>query len=160
MKILKFIALLLFLTGISACKNDDAASLNNIEDLYAQPLPVIKKCVQGKWKWLYISQDGVIGFIPLSHTFVEITNDNIIINQDRDEDVYPKGRLSYQWINKEVFSYMMSQDSISTYVMQFGNGQSTTGWYFHSVKNDSLYVCVDFPDAPQFHSTYLFSKIK
>ena len=164
MKIIKFIVIWFVLVGssVSCNQHDNNDMLPNIDDLYAQPLPVIQKCVQGKWKWLHISQAGFIGFIPLYHTFVEITSDSIVVTQEGDEQVDLKGRFSYHWENKEVFPYSVSQDSVSfaTYVMQFNNEQTTTGWYFYNIKNDTLGVGADIPYDYHFYSTYLFSRVK
>ena len=46
--------LILVLTGSFSCQKDNIDMFNidfgNIDNLYAQPLPVIQKCVEGTWK--------------------------------------------------------------------------------------------------------------
>jgi hypothetical protein len=75
-KILKLAVFVLILAGSFACEKNDI-NISNIEDLYAQPLSVIQKTVQGKWKWItYIN--GIGGYIPFDMGLVEITKDKII----------------------------------------------------------------------------------
>jgi len=168
-KILKFIALLfVFAGGFSFCNkntlddsNIDMSNIDfsNIEDLHAQPLPVIQKCVRGKWKWFHIYRSGVLGSIPLSHTFVEFTNDSIFITQDGGDDMTVPGKFSYSWKKKKVYDNILPS-SYTTYVMQYNDGQTTTGWYFDNIQNDTLGVCVDTPRDVYGYGGYLFSRIK
>jgi hypothetical protein len=60
--------------------------LSNIDNLYVQPLPVIKKVVQGKWKW-YVSYGGHSGTDYPENTYVEI-KDNCSINTIDDGSQY------------------------------------------------------------------------
>ena len=150
MKILKFIALLLFLTGISACKNSDDASLNNIEDLYAQPLPVIQKCVEGKWKWVEISECGNGGLWHPANTIVDITKDSVIISGD---DGLNRLTCSYRWKEKSTPS------NYTTYVM-WNNETDTGEWYFDRIQNDTLFAFTYQILSCGSISAYLFYKIK
>ena len=170
-KILKLIMLFAVACIFSFCNNKDPLDdgnidwskidLSNIADLHAQPLPVIQKCVEGKWKWLYIFQSGVIGVIPLSHTFVEIKNDSIVITQEGDDNfTIPQGTFSYTWKKKKISPWSPSANETPFYtnVMQFNNGQA--GWYFVSIQNDTLGIGVDIPYDDHIYEGYLFSKIK
>lgn len=53
---------------------------SNIEDLYAQPLPVIQKCMEGNWKLLY-STGGIMGetIVDKHDSYMQITSERIII---------------------------------------------------------------------------------
>jgi hypothetical protein len=42
--------------------------------LYAQPLPVIQKCIQGKWKW-HEAFGGVAGISYPKDTYVDMNED-------------------------------------------------------------------------------------
>ena len=133
--IFKIIAVLLMLTGsFLSCvtKNEIDMSeidFSNIENLYAQPLPVLQKCVQGKWEW-YESCGGVAGCQYVDNTFVEINDDHCIIE-------YADGTqrtIYFTW--KKL--YVDSRD-YKTYVL-WENERNKGFWYFQSIKNDSLSV--------------------
>ena len=104
-KILKHAAILLLLAGcLSSCGKDKSQiDFSNIENLYAQPLPVIQECVQGKWKWVSISRWGYLGYILLTNTFVEITENSVVITQEDYNGVDVGGTFSYEWKKKENF---------------------------------------------------------
>jgi len=152
--ILKLVMFLLILAGsVVSCKDDDNIDMSkidfsNIENLYEQPLPVIQKCVQGKWKWIRIYQYGVVGIIYPSNTFVNITENSVVITGEND---FIK-TFSYSWKKMNTSSGNM------TYVM-WNNEQNRAEWYFNSIKNDSLSIDVDKVDKWDYES-YLFSRIK
>jgi hypothetical protein len=62
-----------------------------------QPLCVIKKAVEGKWRVMYY------GYGLFMNTFVNITKDSVIITQNEDLDrPFPYlGRFSYTWKHEE-----------------------------------------------------------
>jgi hypothetical protein len=162
MKPLKLIAIFAVVCISFSCKNSDDESnidmskidFSNIEDLYTQPLPVIQKCVEGKWKWYRTYQSGFIGINYPINTFVTITKDSVIITGASGSGYSPT--LSYDWIKKHTYS-----GEYVTCVMNF-NSQNIgegAGWYFDSIKNDSLYVGVDYVNT-SFYADYLFVRIK
>ena len=128
---------------------------SNIVNLYEQPLPVIQKCVQGKWKWVCISRLGFIGLISPVNTFVEITEDNVVITQIGDEpwaDMdYYMDSFSYVWKKKKTIS------GYSTYMMR---NSKNNGWYFGEIKNDRLSVFCEERFDSQHSELYTFVKIK
>jgi len=152
MKYLIFLTLILVLTGISACKNDDAASLNNIEDLYAQPLPVIQKCVLGKWKWIAYSTYGYIGLWYPSNTFINITNDSVVVTGGDGLN----RTFSYSWDKRETLAKLANY---TTYVM-WNNEQNTGEWFFDKIRNDSLFVLCYKVNPDGYNDSYLFLRIK
>ena len=100
---------------------------SNIEKLYELPLPVIQKCVQGKWQW-YVSCGGVAGCQYDENTFVDINEDNYVIyyadGTQRSSD--------FTWV--KLYLYIVESE---TYAMKSVDGAL---WYFTSIINDSLRV--------------------
>ena len=156
MKIFKCIVLMLALLGTVSCKNDDIdmskIDFSNIEDLYAQPLPVIQKCVQGKWEWIDISRWGVLGYIQLSDTFVEINEDNVVVTQYSQNPANPSGTFLYTWEKKKTLG------DKTTYVM-WDNERKRNKWYFEKIQNDTLYVLYD-DVSNSYIERYTFVKVK
>jgi hypothetical protein len=101
---------------------------SNIENLYEQPLPVIQKCVEGKWevKWRY---GGVAGAIPVSDVFVEINNNKL-------------NGIEFQW-EKCTFQ-SVTVKSYQTYAPVL-KGCEEPSVYFTNIKNDSLSVQLPLP---------------
>ncbi len=123
--ILKFTMLLLVLAGgISSCGKDDDLDMSNIENLYAQPLSVIQKCVQGKWERKYYV-GGIAGQTPVAdNVFVEI-NDNKINGRE------------FQWEK-----YTISRkdgSSFSTYAIHYIELDEPS-LYFGSIEKDMLSI--------------------
>ena len=153
-KILKFIALLfVFAGGFSFCNkntlddsNIDMSNIDfsNIEDLHAQPLPVIQKCVEGKWQWIETDTWGVVGIFRPSNTFINITNNRVdVIKDDSLNEVF-----SYSWEKKKtIYGY-------TTYVMK------ERGWFFDNIRNDSLRVLSSVAYFMGNGDSYLFLRIK
>jgi len=122
--ILKFTMILLVLIGsISSCGKDDDLDMSNIENLYAQPLSVIQKCVQGKWEVKYII-GGYMGKTPVSDKFIEI-NDNKI-----------NGR-KFQWEKYTIPN--MDGSSFSTYAIHYIELDEPS-LYFGSIEKDTLSI--------------------
>ena len=152
MKIIKFIALLLvFAGGFASCKNNDNIDMSeigfsNIDSLYAQPLPVIQKCVEGKWKCIQIITYGFVGIHYPSNAFVNIKNDSVAVTGD--DCFIQANSFSYSWEKKET-----SLD-YTTYVME------DIGWFFDKIRNDTLAVVWDGARVGEYSPTCLFIRIK
>jgi len=147
--IIKIVAIVLILMGSTfSCKNDDF----NIENLYAQPLPVIQKCVQGKWKWIETyGLCGVFATKPPSNTIVNITKDSVVTTGDNDA-LNQACTFSYRWEKDSV------QWGYTTFVM-WNNEKNKGEWYFDKIQNDSLYIH-DFTLGPcGYILSYLFKRI-
>jgi hypothetical protein len=131
------IALLLLLAGSFSCSEEEDIDMSqidfsNIAELYKQPLPVIQKCVQGKWK-VYSQCGGIAGCDYPENDFVEITSDEFIIDADNDYFVH-----SYSWIEKNI---QEEGETITTYVMCLDDGAdqvNQAGRIFESIKNGRL----------------------
>lgn len=125
--------LLLVLTGgISSCGKDDDLDMSNIENLYAQPLSVIQKCMQGKWEIKY-TYGGFVGIKPEYDKFVEI-----IGNKMNDQE--------FQW--KECTFQSIDGKLHQTYAPVL-KGFEEPSFYFISIKNDSLSVQLPLPNFGQ-----------
>jgi hypothetical protein len=122
--IFSLISLLLAGSFLSCEKND---GMENIEDLYAQPLPVIQKCVQGKWSCYMSNGIGALG--PITVT-VEITKTSATV-LDYYGRIYEK--FNYQWEQKE------TPLGYTTYIM-WDTVRNIGRWYFESIRNDSLLI--------------------
>ena len=152
------LTIVLILTGsTSSCKNDDIdiskIDFSNIEDLYAQPLPVIQKCVEGRWQWTEICTWGVVGEFRLTHTFVDITKDSVIVTQNGYDPAHLDNRFSYSWKKKKTLS------DYTSYVM-WNNEQKSGEWYFDKIQNDSLFVHSYNANPGGFSNSYLFLRVK
>ena len=151
--IFKIIVVVLIFTGcVSSCEKDDI-DYSNIEDLYAQPLPVIQKCVEGKWKWIEISRWGALGLILPMNTTVEITRDSVVVTQVGDDPVNLNFSFFYRWENMETLADRMD------YVM-WNIEQNKSEWYFYKIQNDTLIVYADNVSQEGFTDRYLFVRIK
>ncbi|MCL1942443.1 MAG: hypothetical protein FWF54_02700 [Candidatus Azobacteroides sp.] len=153
--ILKLVMLLPILGGsVVSCKDDDNIDMSgidfsNIENLYEQPLPVIQKCVQGKWKW-YVSYGGIMGKNFSENTFVDINNDHYIVEYDDGLQL----TWYFTWKKCSVNA------GYKTYVM-WDKERNEAGWYFHSIKNDTLSVLSDIPTGyADIPSGFGFIRIK
>ena len=56
---------------------------NNIENLFAQPLPVIQKCMEGNWKLIY-TYGGIMGetIVDKYDSYMQITSERIKIGNN------------------------------------------------------------------------------
>lgn len=136
--IFKFTILLIVLAGsISSCEKNNDLDMSNIENLYAQPLPVIQKCVQGKWKWITYYSGASGGWIPIDNGLVEITEDKIISY---------KGIQEFSWKKQEVEA---SFGTIQTYVA-WERQNNVPICFFQSIKNDTMKV-TGFMFSPYNH---------
>jgi hypothetical protein len=81
----------LILVAFVSCEKK-TIDYSNIEDLYAQPLPVIQKCVEGKWK---VYKHYVIG-IGGGTTYPE--NSYVYIQADRIIKTWDNGLNQRQFL--------------------------------------------------------------
>jgi len=136
-KIFKTIVSLLLLAGsFSSCEKKDNINMSNIdfsniENLHAQPLPVIQKCVEGKWKCTSHTW-GFLGQLYPANTLINIANDSITVTGDNN---FSK-KFSYSWIKKEV---QLNNNAAITYIM-WSDEQSGFEWFFDKIQNDTLWV--------------------
>jgi len=107
---------------------------SNIDSLYAQPLTVIQKCVEGKWKW-YVSYGGIAGANYSDNTFIDIKEDHYVID-------YEDGSQRTWYFTWE--KYTATRIGHETYAM-WNKTLNTADWYFVSIKNDTLTVYADLP---------------
>jgi len=122
------VIMLIFIGSVSSCKNDDI-DYSNIENLYAQPLPVIQKCVEGKWEEIAVF-GGYAGVSYSKNMFVDIYNDHCIMTlQDGSQII-----TYYTW--KE---YTIDDMGYKTWVM-WDNESNQVFRYFIAIKNDTLGV--------------------
>jgi len=142
-KLLKLIMLFAVACISFSCRNSDDIDNNtgmysNIDSLYAQPLPVIQKCVQGKWKWISNSTCGVVGPTYRSNTVIEITKDKVVTTGD-------EGRLNQAFSFSYHWEKLSTPEGYTTYVM-WNNEQNNGEWYFDRIQNDLLIVYSYFRD--------------
>lgn len=123
--ILKFTILLLVLAGsISSCEKNNDLDMSNIENLYAQPLSVIQKCVQGRWERKYYV-GGIARQTPIADSvFVEINNNKI------------NGR-EFQWKKHTITT--KNGSSFLTYAIQYIELDEPS-LYFGSIENNILSI--------------------
>ena len=97
--------------------------------LYAQPLPVIKKAIEGKWK-VYSTMGGVVG-LQYHNEVYKTFYDNKHILENYDENIF--STTYYVWKKKNIDIL-----GCKTYVMC--SEYIVEGWehYFYSLKNDTL----------------------
>jgi len=152
-RILMILAIVLILMGgTSSCKKDDVdlpdIDFSNIENLYAQPLPVIQKCVEGKWKW-YVSYGGLAGANYSDNTFINIKEDNYVID-------YEDGSQRTWYFKWEKYNVTGIGQ---TYVM-WDEKRNEAGWYFVSIKNDTLMATSSIPTGPDIPCSFGFVRVK
>jgi hypothetical protein len=136
--IIKITAILLILAGSLSCDKEDDIDMSkidfsNIENLYEQPLPVIQKAVQGKWK-VYSSCGGFAGCSYPKDCFREQSNNQTVSN-DELGNIYTH---FFSWKKKQV---NVDGNIVNTYVMWSDDADETvqSATYFISIKNDTLY---------------------
>ncbi|MDR3340150.1 MAG: hypothetical protein LBT25_08710 [Candidatus Symbiothrix sp.] len=134
-----FIVVLLLSAGNFSCSKEEDIDMSqidfsNIEELYKQPLPVIQKCVQGKWK-VYSQCGGVVGCVYPENSFREYSDNQMIWNNEQG-NIYTR---TYSWKKKLV---EVSDKKVITYIRWFDGVDETAqaGEYFLSIKNDTLFA--------------------
>ena len=140
---------LILAVSFTSCGKDDI-DYGNIENLYEQPLPVIQKAVQGKWKW-YVSYGGVVGISYSDDTFVDINDDHVII------DYADGSQRTFYFTWEKLTPYNLGHE---TYVM-WDKERNEGLWYFSAIKNDSLGVGSYPPSGSTFWQfSFGFARIK
>ena len=149
----KYMILILACFGFcTTChKSDDTSGLDfrNIDNLYEQPLPVIQKCVEGKWK-LYAQYGGVVGAIYPENSYVYIDKDQIIFEYDDGQ----LKEISYTW---ERYTFRaIGMGDITRWVM-WDTEHDGGIHYFFSIKNDTLLAPFVPPQGTysQFSNAYV-----
>ena len=126
-KLLQFTTLVLVLAGsFSSCGKEDDIDMSkidfsNIENMDEQPLPVIKKCVEGKWEWCD-SYGGSIVLRRYENTFVEIHEDHVMINYEDGSQL----SFDVTWKRGEKTHYLWDKE------------RNQSVWFFLSIRNDTL----------------------
>ena len=161
-KFIKLIALLAVACIAFSCNNskdipDDIDRPKTepltIENLHAQPLPVIQKCVEGKWKWILITFYGFFGGGTLNNTFINITEDEVVVTQEGYDIANLSGTFTYCWEEKKTLS------GYTTYVM-WNKEQDRGEWFFDKILNDTLYVYNYNANPGGYSNLNLFRRIK
>ena len=160
--------------AIAGCKNSaeeiieepeeiyEEEEIEDIENLYEQPLSVIQKSVQGKWKVIAIYFRGFLYESYPKNTFVDISENRVELTIGANDFLvgHHLKSFSYIWENMEVFPFgSATPESYSTYVMQ-NNDYVTEGWYFDKIVNDTLSVNVNYPFNSYLFEGYYFLKIR
>ena len=110
---------------------------SNIEKLYEQPLPVIKKCVQGKWQVYSHYTDGIIYNITNpENSFIEFKNDYYIAYNEDDS----QGITYFTWGKHVIEDWRSPLYGYKTYMMCDKNQEDgiASKLYFKSIHNDTL----------------------
>jgi hypothetical protein len=133
--IFKIAAILLVLAGMIACGKENTDEIVcNIENLYAQPLPVIQRAIQGKWEVYSIFNDGYIyNIIYPENMFIEFENDHYSVNSPVESQSF-----YFTWEKLRIENWRTPLYGHTTYVMW---GDSINNWYFERIKNDTLFMC-------------------
>ena len=141
-KIFKHAAILLLLAGwVSSCGNDSDMSkidFSNIENLYEQPLPVIKKCVQGKWKVYCACMSGIVFNVSYpQNEYIEFKKDHYISSNEEDGS---QSITYYTWEKQLIDNWRSSLNGKETYMICDKKQENalTSRGYFESIKNDTL----------------------
>jgi hypothetical protein len=115
MKKIKLVLLLIpVLVGLLACKKEkETINLSTIEDLYNQPLPIIQKCIQGKWIW-YVSYGGATGIHYPEDTYVNFEDAYCTISRPNIETQ----TISFVWkkLKPEPQFYNFSYDDETYFI--------------------------------------------
>jgi hypothetical protein len=142
---LKLTIILFLFAGSLACtnNNDDIdmskIDFSNIDDLYKQPLSVIQKCIEGKWKVVYY--DGGIAYHVeyFDDRHVEFTAKyQYISNLWRPSGIIDT--IPYTWIKGDYFynGFYLNCDGYGAYGMD-------------RIKNDTLVFFDYASDAFYYH---------
>lgn len=150
--VIKKAFLLMLISAFTACSTDNDFSIDdeiekvtddeidmslidfsNIKNLYAQPLPVIQKCVQGKWKWI-VRFSGIGGFVKIDFGLVEITENKIMgFNEIIDDNVILKKDV-------QEFIWKLSEYRGALGYVAWGTEYDGPICVFNSIQNDTMRV--------------------
>jgi hypothetical protein len=139
---LKIAAILLIMTGVFSCDKEDNIDMSkidfsNIADLYAQPLPVIQKAVQGKWKVYQIATDGVWYNITYPEDLYIEFKDNYHVSWESEGK---RDTTYFTWKKTAIENWRNPLKGDLTYVMWKGSPEDDyiDNWYFDNILNDTL----------------------
>lgn len=153
-KIFIFFTILLLMAGsLFSCheNGNDMSNIDfsNIKALFSQPLPVLQKAVQGKWKWCE-SYEWSVGYRCIYNTFVEINDNHVIID-------YADGSqktIYFTWEKRYSSFY-----NCDTYIMcEIGSNKEL--WSFTCIIDDILYIAAPLKDDSDAFDLYNFARIK
>jgi len=166
---------------------DMQIDFSNIDKLHEQPLPVIQRCIEGKWE---VVSMRLANSLPrgLSDTYCNFDTKNNSVQVI--SEIIPDGffffifdnflqatsPFSYSWSRerKNIYRHPENPNPLySTYVMQFDdemkygkNEYIKIGWIFTSIINDCLYAyCVSYrnpapsQNLPFPYEAYLLQRI-
>jgi hypothetical protein len=145
-KILKLATLALLLAGIIACnknKEEIDVDFSNIENLCEQPISVIEKAIQGKWKIVYYKGGLIANMIqyPDNH-LVEFTSDKKYM------DTTPIATFTTKFKWSKELRYSTSGDAV--YIMRFQDA-GVTPLLMKEIHNDTLvfheYQVMDYMES-------------
>ena len=144
MKTFKIIAgLLILAVSFSACKKNEDIDMSkidfsNIENLYEQPLPVIKKAVEGKWKVHCICVNGYFyELIYPENVFLEFKEDHYIFSDEVDGS---KSVTYFTWKKQKIEDWSSLLSGYETYMICDNNNEESiySKLYFDTIHNDTL----------------------
>ena len=148
----KYFILILTLIGFcTSCQKKDEAAIDmsnidfsNIENLYEQPLPVIQKCVEGKWRLQY-KIGGLIHqkIIDSLDNYMYIYNDRIVMGHN--QRVIIDSPITWEKM-KSIYGY-------DTY---FLNSNHEISFFFLEIKNDTLVVEENAYDGYLYNYTKIY----
>ena len=124
-----------------------AIDFNNIEKLYEQPLPVIKKCVQGKWQIKYRvgGRDGMEEYSASKEYFIEIDG-----NKMYGEETQWKKYALQGWYGS--FETYGMKEPYEEYPNQYPNPL----FLFLSIDNDFLYIGYSAQYNSKYHCPHCY----
>jgi len=108
--------------------NTSSVDFSNIENLYAQPLLIIRKCVVGEWEWISY-HNGITGFITIRNGLIQITDEKMI-------GLFGVDIQNYTWRLQKVREGI---DGIVTYVA-WNTENDEPICFFDRIQNDTMYV--------------------
>ena len=139
----KYITILLLLAGgFYSCQSESDIDMSqidfsNIEKLYEQPLPVIQKCVQGKWKVYSSCSSGIIYNVTYpENSFIEFKDDYYIkYNEDGSQSI-----TYFTWEKHVIEDWRSPLNGYKTYMMCDKNQEDaiSSKLYFKDIHNDTL----------------------
>jgi len=148
---------------------DIRIDFNNIPNLYEQPLPIIKKIIDGKWQFNFIIHPhSIMIYQKIYDRHVTIDTKNNSVHVISGENAHLNGNLwngflhtpsFFSWERKDVFFDVFQPNNYTTYVMQFDNELEfpkpggipiKVGWYFDKIIDSVLYVFWDNLPACQY----------
>jgi hypothetical protein len=138
-KNLNLLTAFLLLTGMIACNKEKEIDMSgidfsNIENLYEQPLPVIQKAIQGKWKVYQLISFGVSFNVDYPEDlYIEFKDNYHVIWESEGK----RDTTYFTWKKTTIENWRNSLNGHMTYVM-WKKSNYSENWYFNSILNDTL----------------------